>query len=101
MTVADLYRRHYRIEDVFFDRQTGIESIVSVSRIRKWGIAADEEYLTIFYVVSRSGQVTEELVIEFDRILLKMLIRGFYYFSVVYQNNYADDPVKYFATPEN
>ncbi len=30
-----------------------------------------------------------------------MLVRGFYHFSVAYQKGLAQDPVKYFAAPEN
>ena len=45
--------------------------------------------------------MAEELRIEFDRISLEMLIRGLYHFSIAYQNGLADDPVKYFAAPEN
>jgi hypothetical protein len=39
--------------------------------------------------------------LEFDRISLEMLTRGLYHFSVARQRGLADDPVKYFAAPEN
>jgi hypothetical protein len=52
-------------------------------------------------LVDLGDAVAEELRIEFDRISLEMLIRGLYHFSIAYQNGLADDPVKYFAAPEN
>ena len=52
-------------------------------------------------LVDLGDAVAEELRIEFDRISLEMLIRGLYHFSVAHRNGLADDPVKYFAAPEN
>jgi len=58
-------------------------------------------WLFFAVLVDLGDAVAEELRIEFDRISLEMLIRGLYHFSVAYQKGLADDPVKYFAAPEN
>ena len=39
--------------------------------------------------------------LPFDRISLEMVFRGLYHFSRAYERGEADDPVEYFAAPEN
>ena len=58
-------------------------------------------WLFFAVLVDLGDEIAEELMIEFDRISLEMLIRGLYHFSVAYQKGLANDPVKYFAAPEN
>jgi hypothetical protein len=100
--VADLYRRRWRIEEAFFIVKrvlnlaylwTGSENGVLLQVWSTW--------LFFAVLVDLGDAVAEELRIEFDQISLEMLIRGLYHFSVAYQNGLADDPVKYFAAPEN
>ncbi len=45
--------------------------------------------------------VADELSLPFDRISLEMIYRGLYHFSVAQERGKADDPIKYFAAPEN
>lgn len=45
--------------------------------------------------------VAEELQLPLDRISLERRLRGLYHFSRAYERGEADDPVKYFAAPEN
>jgi len=100
--VADLYRRRWRIEDAFLIVKrvlnlaylwTGSENGVLLQVGSTW--------LFFAVLVDLGDAVAEELRIEFDRISLEMLIRGLYHFSVARQKGLADDPVKYFAAPEN
>ncbi len=58
-------------------------------------------WLFFAVLVDLGDAVAEELQIEFDQISLEMLVRGLYHFSVAYQKGLADDPIKYFAAPEN
>ena len=44
---------------------------------------------------------SNELALPFDRISLEMIFRGLYHFSVAQAKGKADDPIKYFAAPEN
>ena len=57
----------------------------------------------LFYAVliDLGDAVAEELHLPFDRISLEMVFRGLYHFSRAYERGEADDPVKYFAAPEN
>jgi hypothetical protein len=57
----------------------------------------------LFYAVliDLADAVADELSLPFDRISLEMIFRGLYHFSVAYDKGKADDPVKYFAAPEN
>lgn len=100
--VADLYRRRWRIEEAFLIVKrvlnlaylwTGSENGVLLQVWSTW--------LFFAVLVDLGDAVAEELRIEFDRISLEMLIRGLYHFSVAYQKGLADDPIKYFAAPEN
>jgi hypothetical protein len=100
--VADLYRRRWRIEEAFFI----VKRVLNLSYL--WtgsenGVLLQVWSTWLFFavLVDLGDAVAEELRIEFDQISLEMLIRGLYHFSVAYQNGLADDPVKYFAAPEN
>lgn len=100
--VADLYRRRWRIEEAFFVVKrvlnlsylwTGSENGV---RLQVWST-----WLFFAVLVDLGDAVAEELRIEFACISLEMLVRGLYHFAVAYQKGLAEDPVKYFAAPEN
>ena len=100
--VADLYRRRWRIEEAFLI----VKRVLNLSYL--WtgsenGILLQIWSTWLFFavLVDLGDEVAEQLMIEFDRISLEMLIRGLYHFSVAYQNGLAEDPVKYFAAPEN
>jgi hypothetical protein len=100
--VADLYRRRWRIEEAFLI----VKRVLNLSYL--WtgsenGILLQIWSTWLFFavLVDLGDEVAEDLMIEFDRISLEMLIRGLYHFSVAYQNGLAEDPVKYFAAPEN
>ena len=45
--------------------------------------------------------VADEVGVSCQRISLEMLYRGLYHFTVAHHKGLADDPVKYFAAPEN
>jgi hypothetical protein len=45
--------------------------------------------------------VADELNLPVDYISIEMIYRGLSHFSVARQNGLADDPIKYFAAPEN
>ena len=55
----------------------------------------------VLYSVDLGDAVANELSLPFDRISLEMVYRGLYHFSVAYDQGKADDPIKYFADPEN
>ena len=57
----------------------------------------------LFYavLVDLGDAVADELALPFDRISLEMIFRGLYHFSVAYDKDNADDPIKYFAAKEN
>lgn len=57
----------------------------------------------LFYavLVDLGDAVADELSLPFDRISLEMIFRGLYHFSVAQERGKADDPIKYFAAPEN
>lgn len=100
--VADLYRRRWRIEEAFLI----VKRVLNLSYL--WtgsenGVLLQVWSTWLFFavLVDLGDAVAEELRIEFDQISLEMVIRGLYHFSVAYQNGLADDPVKYFAAPEN
>jgi hypothetical protein len=58
-------------------------------------------WLFFAVLVDLGDAVADELELPFDRISLEMLVRGLYHFSVAYQKGLVQDPVKYFAAPEN
>lgn len=57
----------------------------------------------LFYAVliDLADAVADELSLPFDRISLEMIYRGLYHFSVAYDKGKTEDPIKYFAAPEN
>jgi hypothetical protein len=100
--VADVYRRRWRIEKAFLIIKrvlnlaylwTGSENGVLLQVGSTWLFSA--------VLVDLGDAVADELELEFGRISLEMLMRGLYHFSVARQLGLADDPVKYFAAPEN
>ena len=100
--IADIYRRRWRIEEAFFM----VKRVLNLSYL--WtgsenGILLQVWSTWLFFalLVDLGDAVADELELEFDRISLEMLLRGLYHFSVARQRGLADDPVKYFAAPEN
>lgn len=100
--VADLYRRRWRLEEAFLI----VKRVLNLSYL--WtgsenGVLLQVWSTWLFFavLVDLGDAVAEELGLEFDRISLEMLLRGLYHFSVAHQKGLADDPVKYFAAPEN
>ena len=100
--IADLYRRRWRIEEAFFI----VKRVLNLSYL--WtgsenGVLLQVWSTWLFFavLVDLGDAVADELELEFDRISLEMLLRGLYHFSVARQRGLADDPVKYFAAPEN
>ena len=100
--VADLYRRRWRIEEAFYT----VKRLLGLSYL--WtgsinGIKLQVWATWLFYavLVDLGDAVADELSLPFDRISLEMIYRGLYHFSVAYDKGNADDPIKYFAAPEN
>jgi hypothetical protein len=100
--VADLYRRRWRIEDAFFI----VKRVLNLAYL--WtgsenGVLLQVWSRGLFFaeLVDLGDALADERELEFDRISLEMLLRGVYQFSVARQRGLADDPVKYFAAPEN
>ena len=100
--IADIYRRRWRIEEAFFI----VKRVLNLSYL--WtgsenGILLQVWSTWLFFavLVDLGDAVADEMELEFDRISLEMLMRGLYHFSVARQRGLADDPVKYFAAPEN
>jgi hypothetical protein len=100
--IADIYRRRWRIEEAFFI----VKRVLNLSYL--WtgsenGVLLQVWSTWLFFavLVDLGDAVADEMELEFDRISLEMLMRGLYHFSVARQRGLADDPVKYFASPEN
>ena len=100
--IADLYRRRWRIEEAFFI----VKRVLNLSYL--WtgsenGVLLQVWSTWLFFavLVDLGDAVADEMELEFDRISLEMVMRGLYHFSVARQRGLADDPVKYFAAPEN
>lgn len=100
--VADLYRRRWRIEEAFHT----VKRLLGLSYL--WtgsinGIKLQVWATWLFYavLVDLGDAVADELSLPFDRISLEMIYRGLYHFSVAQERGKADDPIKYFAAPEN
>ena len=100
--VADLYRRRWRIEEAFYS----VKRLLGLSYL--WtgsinGIKLQVWATWLFYavLVDLGDAVADELSLPFDRISLEMIFRGLYHFSVANDKGKADDPIKYFAAPEN
>ena len=100
--IADIYRRRWRIEEAFFI----VKRVLNLSYL--WtgsenGVLLQVWSTWLFFalLVDLGDALADEMELEFDRISLEMLMRGLYHFSVARQRGLADDPVKYFAAPEN
>lgn len=100
--IADIYRRRWRIEEAFFM----VKRVLNLSYL--WtgsenGVLLQVWSTWLFFavLVDLGDAVADEMKLEFDRISLEMLMRGLYHFSVARQRGLADDPVKFFAAPEN
>ena len=102
LVVADLYRRRWRIEETFMivKRLLGLSYLWTGSEngvmLRVWAT-----WLFYSVLVDLGDAIAEELNVPFDRISLEMTFRGLYHFSVAHAKGLAEDPVKYFAAPEN
>lgn len=106
--VADLYRRRWRIEEAFHT----VKRLLGLSYL--WtgsinGIKLQVWATWLFYavLVDLGDAIAAQLSLPFDRISLKMVYRGLYYFSVAYDKGKgkgkgkATDPVQYFTAKEN
>ena len=100
--VADLYRKRWRIEQAF----NTVKRLLGLSYL--WtgslnGIKLQIWATWLFYAVliDLGDAVADELALPSDRISLEMIYRGLYHFSVAHQKGLSDDPIKYFAAPEN
>lgn len=100
--VADLYHRRWRIEEAFHTvkRLLGLSYLWTGSingvKLQVWAT-----WLFYAVLVDLGDAVADEFSLPFDRISLEMIYRGLYHFSVAYDKGQAEDPVKYFAAPEN
>ena len=100
--VADLYRRRWRIEEAFsiVKRLLGLSYLWTGSlngvQLQIWAT-----WLFYAVLVDLADAVADEVGVPFQRISLEMLYRGLYHFTVAHQKGLADDPIKYFAAPEN
>jgi hypothetical protein len=100
--IADIYRRRWRIEEAFFM----VKRVLNLSYL--WtgsenGVLLQVWSTWLFFavLVDLGDALADEMELEFDRSSLEMVMRGLYHFSVARQRGLADDPVKYFAAPEN
>ncbi len=100
--VADLYRKRWRIEEAFnlVKRLLGLSYLWTGSLN---GIKLQIWATWLFYAVlmDLGDAVADELALPVDRISLEMIYRGLYHFSVAHEKGLTDDPIKYFAAPEN
>jgi len=100
--VADLYGRRWRIEEAFntVKRLLGLSYIWTGSlngiQLQLWGT-----WLFYAVLVALGDAVADEVSLPFDRISLEMIYRGLYHFYVAHHKGLANDPIKYFAAPEN
>lgn len=100
--VADLYRRRWRIEDAF----NTAKRLLNLSYL--WtgsvnGIQLQIWATWLFYavLVDLGDAVADAMTLPFDRISLEMIFRGLYHFMRAFDQGKADDPVAYFAAPQN
>ncbi len=100
--VADLYRKRWRIEQAF----NTVKRLLGLSYL--WtgslnGIKLQIWATWLFYAIlmDLGDAIADELELPVDRISLEMIYRGLYHFSVAHQKGLTDDPIKYFAAPEN
>lgn len=100
--VADLYSKRWRIEEAFntVKRLLGLSYLWTGSingiKLQIWGT-----WLFYAVLVDLGDAIADELALPFDRISLEMIYRGLYHFSVAHQKGIANDPIKYFASPDN
>ena len=100
--VANLYGKRWRIEEAFnaVKRLLGLSYLWTGSingiKLQIWGT-----WLFYAVLVDLGDAVADELALPFDRISLEMVYRGLYHFSVAHQKGLANDPIKYFASPDN
>ena len=100
--VGDLYRRRWRIEQAFntvkrlLDLSYLWTGSINGIKLQIWGT-----WLFYAVLVDLGDSVADELGLPFDSISLEMIYRGLYHFYVAHQKGLADNPVKYFASPEN
>ena len=100
--VADLYRRRWRVEEAFYTvkRLLGLSYLwtgsINAIKLQVWAT-----WLFYAVLVDLGDAVADELSLPFDRISLEMIYRGLYHFSVAYDQGKADNPIQYFAAPEN
>ena len=100
--VADLYRKRWRIEEALntAKRLLGLSYLWTGSlngvQLQIWA-----SWLFYAILVDLGDAVVDELALPLDAISLEMVYRGLYHFSVAHQKGKAQDPVQYFATPEN
>lgn len=100
--VADLYGRRWRIEEAF----NTVKRLLGLSYL--WtgslnGVQLQIWATWLFYaiLVDMGDAIADELSLPFQRISLEMTYRGLYHFSVARQKGFAQDPIQYFAAPEN
>jgi hypothetical protein len=100
--VADLYGRRWRIEEAFntVKRLLGLSYIWTGSlngiKLQLWAT-----WLFYAVLVDLGDAIADEVSLPFDRISLEMIYRGLYHFYVAHHKGLANDPIKYFAAPEN
>ena len=116
--VADLYRKRWRIEDAFntVKRLLGLSYLWTGSlngiKLQIWATCGatprrfppqGNAHRWLFYAVlmDLGDAIADELALPVDRISLEMIYRGLYHFSVAHQKGLTDDPIQYFAAPEN
>lgn len=100
--VANLYSKRWRIEEAFnvVKRLLGLSYLWTGSingiKLQIWGT-----WLFFAVLVDLGDAVADALALPFERISLEMIYRGLYHFSVAHRKGLANDPIKYFAAPEN
>ena len=100
--VENLYSKRWKIEEAFnvVKRLLGLSYLWTGSingiKLQIWGT-----WLFYAVLVDLGDAVADELALPLDRISLEMIYRGLYHFSVAHQKGLANDPIKYFAAPEN
>ena len=57
----------------------------------------------LFYavLVDLGDDIADQMSLPFDSISLEMVFRGLYHFLQAFHRGQADDPVTFFAAPEN
>jgi Transposase DDE domain len=100
--VADLYSRRWRIEEAFntVKRLLGLSYLWTGSlngiKLQLWGT-----WLFYTVLVDLGDAIADDVSLPFDRISLEMIYRGLDHFYVAHHKGLANDPIKYFAAPEN